>query len=130
MCIRKFHLLLIYLHSEHTPSSRHHEVKIAVNRFPEPLLQSCIEQFFHIIHLPHDRLIAFLEEKSLVITVILLASIFVDKPDTIIIGIQLRDQCHHFLALPERILHKVKDMSQRFRSPCDQCLPGIRFFLE
>ena len=42
--------------------------------------------------------------------VILVRTVLPNEPETIIVGIQFCDKCHHFLTVPKGSFHKVEDV--------------------
>ena len=44
--------------------------------------------------------------------VILVRTVLPDEPETIIVGIQFCDKCHHFLAVTKGSFHKIEDVLQ------------------
>lgn len=42
--------------------------------------------------------------------VILVGTVLPNEPETIVVGIQFRDKCHHFLTVPKGSFHKVENV--------------------
>ena len=59
--------------------------------------------------------------------VILVRTVLPNEPETIIVGIQFCDKCHHFLAVPKSSFHEVEDVLKSKRYFVGSVFVGFGF---